>query len=259
MSPMPFLRSAAGTWSGFLVLAACGILSAQTAVVEPIRVAYECTEDDADAFGLNCTMDDPCPVFLELASVESTAGRLIATGNLHTKNVTLYGLVLASEDDGATWTERQPRIRNAALEQIQFLNAQNGWITGVAVDPLARNPFLLVTSDAGRSWQQKPVVEDTKYATITQLRFDSASHGELVLDVAQPKAVRQELYETMTGGDNWELKQVDNKPISLKNTRAASPLRVRADAPTGSFVIERGSGKTWKSVASFLVHVADCQ
>jgi photosystem II stability/assembly factor-like uncharacterized protein len=259
MAAMPFRRSAAGTWSGVLVFFACGIISAQSALQEPVRITYECTDGDADAFGFNCTTDDPCPVFLELASVEATAGRLIAAGNLHTKNVTLYGLVLASDDDGTTWTEPQARIRSAALEQVQFLNAQNGWITGVSVDPLARNPFLLVTGDAGRTWQQKPILEDTKYATITQLRFDTATHGELVLDVAQPKAVRQELYETMTGGDTWELKQVNNKPIPLKDSRAPSTLRVRADAATGTFLIERGSGRTWKSVASFAVHVTDCQ
>jgi photosystem II stability/assembly factor-like uncharacterized protein len=177
------------------------------------------------------------------------------------KTITLYGVLLASDDDGVTWTEPQARIRSAALEQIEFLNPQNGWITGVAVDPLARNPFVLVTGDGGRTWQQKPVLEDTKYATIGQLHFDSVSHGELVLDVPQPKGIRQELYETQTGGESWELKQVNNAPIQLKNVRsvAQSGLRLRADAATGAYIMERGSGTAWKRVASFAVHIADCQ
>jgi len=226
-----------------------------------MRVAYECTEADADAFGLTCTTEDPCPVFLELTAAGSAGGRILATGNLHMKTITLYGVLLASDDDGVTWTEPQARIRSAALEQIEFLNPQNGWITGVAVDPLARNPFVLVTGDGGRTWQQKPVLEDTKYATIGQLHFDSVSHGELVLDVPQPKGIRQELYETQTGGESWELKQVNNAPIQLKNVRsvAQSGLRLRADAATGAYIMERGSGTAWKRVASFAVHIADCQ
>ena len=259
MAPMPLFQKTNG---GRCVLAfvLVAVIAGRCSAQEPIRIGYECTEADADAFGLTCSMDDPCPVFLELAAVGTTAGRLIATGNLHTKTITLYGIVLASDDDGVTWTEPQARIRSAALEQIEFLNAQNGWITGVAVDPLARNPFVLVTSDAGRTWQQKPILEDTKYATVGQLHFDSPSHGELVLDVPQPKGIRQELYETQTGGESWELKQVANTRIQLKSRSAEqNALRIRTDAPTGTYVVERGSGAAWKRVASFVVHIADCQ
>ena len=248
-------KTALVTLMGALALA--GTLAAQ----EPVRVAYECTEADADVFGLTCTMEDPCPVFLELASAESAGGRLMAAGNLHTKNVTLYGIVLVSEDNGATWTEAHERIRAAALEQIEFLDLQTGWITGESIDPLARNPFLLLTTDGGKTWSQKLVVDDTKYATISQFHFDTPAHGELVLDASQGKTIRQELYETNTGGDTWELKQVNNAPIRLKNVRSQNQasMRVRTDAASGAFVVERGGGRTWDRVASFVIHVADCQ
>jgi len=238
-------------------LALAATLSAQ----QPVRMAYECTEEEAEAFGLACTTDDPCPVFLELASADAAAGRLIAAGNLHTKNVTLYGIVLASDDNGVTWTEPFPRLRSAALEQIEFLDLQNGWISGESIDPLARDPFLLITSDGGRSWRRKPILDDTKYATIAQFHFDSPTHGELVLDASQPKKTRQELYESMTGGESWELKQVSSTPIRLQSARAPGqgPLRVRTDAATGAFVVERGGGRTWDRVTSFAVHIADCQ
>jgi hypothetical protein len=40
-------------------------LAAQTAAgVAPVSVAYECPPADVEAFGLNCTEDRPCPVFL---------------------------------------------------------------------------------------------------------------------------------------------------------------------------------------------------
>ena len=189
-------------------------------------------------------MDDPCPVFLELASADAAGGRIVAAGNLHTKNVTLYGIVLASDDNGVTWTEPRERIRAAALEQIEFFDLQTGWINGESIDPLARNPFFLLTTDGGKTWTQKLVVEDTKYGTIAQFHFDSPSHGELVLDASQGKNVRQELYESMTGGDGWELKQVNHAAIRLKNARAPNQgsVRVRTDAGSGAFVVERGGG-----------------
>ncbi len=251
-----------GRATTFLAILAGALAVARTLTAqEPVRVAYECTEDDADALGLTCTMEDPCPVFLELSSAEAAGGRLLAAGNLHTKNVTLYGIVLASEDNGATWTEAHERIRAAAVEQIQFLDLQTGWISGESIDPLARNPFFLLTTDGGRTWRQKLVVEDTKYGTIAQFHFDTPSHGELVLDASQGTSVRQELYETMTGGEGWELKEVNRAPIRLKDARAPNqgPLRVRTDAASGAFIIERGGGKTWNRVASFSIHVADCQ
>ena len=249
--------------TGLLVIVLVGALglAGTLTAAEPFRVAYQCTEADMDAFGLTCTMEDPCPVFLELASAEAAGGRLMVAGNLHTKNVTMFGIVLASEDNGVTWTEAHERIRTAALEQVEFLDLQNGWISGESIDPLARNPFLLVTNDGGRTWRQKLVAEDTKYGTIAQFHFDTPSHGELVVDASQRNNVRQELYETMTGGESWELKQLNNTPIRLKNARGPNQggMRVRTDAASGAFVVERGGGRTWDRVASFDVHVADCQ
>ena len=270
MTLMPVFPSACAK-ACFSLLACTLALAGQLGAQAPIRIAYECTEADADALGLTCTMEDPCPVFLELASADAAGGRLIAAGNLHTKNVTLYGIVLASEDNGVTWSEPHERIRAAALEQIEFLDLQNGWINGESIDPLDRDPFLLITNDGGRTWRRKPVVDDTKYATIAQFHFDTPSHGELVLDASQRSSVRQELYETMTGGESWELKQVNNAPIRLKNARNANQggpnqggsnqatTRVRTDAASGAFVIERGGGRTWNRVASFAIHVTDCQ
>src|ERR1700687_5242764 len=65
-----------------------------------VRVAYECSPEDIDAFGLTCTEEEPCPVFLELASAEAAGGRLFVTGNLHTRNATLFGILLASGEGG---------------------------------------------------------------------------------------------------------------------------------------------------------------
>ena len=237
------------------------LLALRLAAQTPVNVAYQCSPQDVETFGLYCTEDEPCPVFLELASAGAAGNRVFVAGNLHTRDTTLFSLLLASEDGGVTWTEPMMRLRNAALEQIDFFDQQTGWISGEAVDPLARDPFFLLTSDGGKTWRQKPLFDDTKYGTIAQFHFDSPANGELVLDASQGKATRQELYSSMTGGESWEVKQVSNTRLRLKDTRAANApgWRVRADARNGAYRLEKASGRSWQGVASFKIHVTDCR
>jgi photosystem II stability/assembly factor-like uncharacterized protein len=246
------VRSSASVF--VLALALSATASAQT------RVAYECTPEDVEAFGLTCSEDEPCAVFLELSSAEAAGGRVFVTGNLHTKDSTLFSLLLMSEDNGVSWTEPLSRIKSAALEQIQFVDLQKGWISGESLDPLSRNPFLLLTDDGGRSWRKKLLFEDTKFGVVSQFYFESRNNGELIVDASQGRTIRQESYVTMTGGESWEARQVSNTPLKLKTSRPASEatMRVRADAASGTYSVERGGGKTWEAISSFPIHVTDC-
>jgi photosystem II stability/assembly factor-like uncharacterized protein len=225
-----------------------------------VPVAYDCPPADIEQFGLNCSEREPCQVLLELTSADAAGNRILVTGNLHTREATLFSLLLGSDDGGLTWQEPAARLRNAALEQIEFWDPQTGWISGESIDPLARNPFLLLTGDGGHTWRQKLLLEDEKFGTIAQFHFDSKTSGELILDTGQGKRVRQELYSSMTGGESWELKEVSSKPLRLKGVRAPNQTgwRVRADAAHGTYVLERGGGRNWETVASFPIHVADC-
>lgn len=234
------------------ILSAC--LSAQT----PFQLKYECSPADAEAFGLPCTEQRPCQVFLEISSVDSAGGKLFAVGNLHTEDITLYGVVLASEDRGATWAEPIARVRASALEQVEFFDAKTGWASGESVDPLSRNPFVLLTTDGGKTWRQKLMFDDTKYGTITQFHFTSASSGELLLDASRGNQTRQELYGSETGGESWELKESSTKPIHFPSAKSTA-WRVRPDAPTKTLRVEHLNGRVWEPVASFAIHVADCQ
>ena len=46
--------------------------------------------------GMSCSDEEPCPVYLELAAVESVGNRIFLAGNIHSNAVTLYSLLLAS-------------------------------------------------------------------------------------------------------------------------------------------------------------------
>jgi photosystem II stability/assembly factor-like uncharacterized protein len=224
-----------------------------------VKLAFDCAPEETRELGLTCTEDQPCAVYLELAAVESTGLRLLLTGNLHTENTTLYGILLSSDDGGKTWTEPVKRTRNTALDQIEFLDFQTGWVSGVSLEPFTRNPFLLLTTDGGKLWQQRLVVEDQKFGSISQFHFDSKTHGRLIVDTSQGRNKRQELYESNTGGESWELKEVSAAIASVAGPAKDRTMRVRTDGPAGLYRVERGSGRVWETVASFVIRVADCK
>jgi hypothetical protein len=234
------------------------LFSLLLAAADPIKFSYACPPSDLDAFGLTCSEQEPCPVFLELASVEGLASRLLVTGNLHTQATTLFGILLASDDGGESWAELNGRLRAAALDQIQFVDAEHGWIAGLILDPLPRDPFLLATIDGGKDWIRIPVFRETHYGSIQQFWFDSAKSGELILESGN----KVELYQTTTGGESWTLKESGTRPISLSNVhpRDNATWRVGADAVAKTNRVERkSSAGTWETVATFPIQVGECK
>ena len=102
-----------------------------TYVGQPLVLSpQQCTEEDIQAFGLTCTREDPCPVLLELAAHEVLGNTIVLTGNIHTREVTFASVLLVSDDLGKTWTEPQARIKSGVLDQVQFIDFQNGWVAG---------------------------------------------------------------------------------------------------------------------------------
>jgi photosystem II stability/assembly factor-like uncharacterized protein len=225
-----------------------------------MRLAFECTEVDTQASGLSCSESDPCPVYLELANIEAVGNKLFLPGNLHTPTTTIYSILLATEDVGKTWSEPHPRIRSAGLDQIQFIDFQNGWISGANLQGAPRDPFLLLTTDGGKTWRQRPIYDDSRLGVIEHFWFDSAHEGTMLMD-ARLEAQVHELYETRTGGESWSLRQASAGPIRFPKTRepGSSGWRIRADAGTNSYAVEKSDGQRWQKVASFLVRIGSCK
>src|SRR6476660_3523013 len=71
----------------------------------PMKLPFQCTNEYMDWAGMSCSVEEPCPVYLELAAVESVGNRIFLAGNLHSSSVTLYSVLLASDDGGKTWVE----------------------------------------------------------------------------------------------------------------------------------------------------------
>jgi hypothetical protein len=229
---------------------------------KPLKLPFTCGDEDIATFGLTCTPDEPCDAFLELAAVEALPTRIFATGNVHTSSVTLWSVLLASEDNGITWTEAHERIRSSGLEQIQFFDLEAGWIGGEQMLALPRDPFLLISRDGGKTWRKKAIHSEPRVGAIEQFNFESRTTGALVVDRTQTgdSGGRHEYYETTTGGESWALRQVSPRPIALRRPRVPNPdWRVRADGPSQSYRVERKSGERWQTVAAFLVKVGECK
>lgn len=224
----------------------------------PMAVAMECNADALQAAGLNCSEEEPCPIYLELSGVEAAGNRIFATGNVHTANATLESILLASEDAGRTWTEPTARMRFTALDQVQFVDFETGWISGANTLSAPRDPFFLLTTDGGKTWRQRPIYDESRTGVIEKFWFESRSSGTMLVDARYEN--RHELYETMTGGESWSLRHASADPIRFPGSKgiAISAWRLRADGPTHAFAVERSQGEHWQKVASFLVEIGKC-
>jgi len=244
------------------VLFYIAIFGALAVAQTPIRTPVTCTFEQVQKLDLGCSADDPCPLFLELADVESVGERVVLAGNIHTSAETLESIVLVSDDAGKTWTEGHARVPGASLTDIQFLDFEGGWISGHVLRPDARDPFFLITSDGGKTWRRRPVYGQPTAGSIEQFRFDSRTSGKMLVDrgASGENGLRYELWESMTGGDSWNIKQVDAKPIPFPpGSSAVKPLRIRADASSKTYRIEKQDSGRWHSLASFTVSLGECK
>ena len=267
-------------WKFVTVLLACGVLGAQDPppaeaapvvpaaplVLEnagkPMLVPFRCTEEDIRSAGLGCSEQDPCPVYLELAAVESTGIRIFAAGNIHTASATLYTLLLGSEDNGRTWREVHQRVRGAGLDHIQFADVETGWTSGLSFGPLPQDPFLLMTTDGGRTWRPRAIFNEPRIGSIQQFFFEGRKSGSLEIDHGPGSSGdRYELFETNDGGETWNIHETNVKAIRIKGAPATpnADWRVRADGPTKSFHLEHRQGQRWISLAAFLVNLSACK
>ena len=227
----------------------------------PMAVPFECTEDDIAWAGLSCTEQEPCPAYFELAAAEPLGNKLVVAGNIHSEAVTLYSVLLASDDGGKLWHEAYERIRGAGLDHIQFLDLANGWVSGEALSPLPQDPFFLITADGGMNWKQEAVLEEGEPGSIQQFYFTSKDMGSVIIDRGEgSEQERYGLYESPNGGRTWNVKQLSRKPLSLNRPEERDKdWRVRAERGTQSFRIERRQGDRWSVVASFAVSAGVCK
>ncbi len=230
---------------------------------EPLRLPFACSPDDWAMFETPCTVTEPCPVYLQLAAVRGVEDKIFLAGNLHNRATTMYSILLASEDGGASWTEVHPRIRGAGLDQIYFHDAKTGWVSGHILTVPPRDPFFLLTTDGGKHWRRRGIFGETRIGVIEEFSFDDARSGTVLIDRvrASETGARWERYETMTGGADWMIREVSASPIPMKVRKPVEPdpnWRLAEEAAGGAWRIERRRGEEWIVVSTFQVEVGAC-
>ncbi|MGP8247757.1 MAG: WD40/YVTN/BNR-like repeat-containing protein [Bryobacteraceae bacterium] len=230
----------------------------------PMALAFRCTAEDIRWAGLSCSEDDPCPIFLELSSAEPVGTRLIVTGNIHAEAETLYSVLLATDDAGKTWNEAFERLRGAGLDRIDALDASTAWVSGQELFPIPQNPFLLASSDGGKSWERKPVLNEAvenRFGSVQQFHFANKNDGSLIVDRGPGNGgdAAFALYETRDGGESWQPKQESNKPLTLGQPAPAGEWRIRVESAPRAYQIERRQGEKWVRLAAFSVNLEPCK
>ncbi len=227
---------------------------------KPITLPFHCSLEDIRWAGMSCSEDEPCPLYLEVASADAVGDHVFAAGNIHSDALTLYSLLLSSSDGGHSWQVGPESIRGAGLDRIQFLDALTGWISGQTLFPIPQDPFFLLTSDGGKSWHLKPIFNDSHFGSIQQFGFESKTLGGVIVDNGPGGDTdRYSRFESNDGGETWAIKEESKKPVQLKRPAANPAWRVRADASTRSYRIEHRTGNQWTAVAAFAVKLPACK
>ncbi|MCL4403048.1 MAG: hypothetical protein M1436_10385, partial [Acidobacteria bacterium] len=146
-------------------------------------------------------------------------------------------------------------------DHIQFVDFETGWVSGQLLFPLPQDPFLLLTGDGGKTWRHRPVFGESRTGSIQQFWFTSRKSGSMVVDRGQSgESSRYERYESPNGGETWMIRETSDRPMQLKRAQAAnSGWRIRPDAPSRSFCIERQQADRWHPIASFAVPIDVCK
>lgn len=230
----------------------------------PILLPNRCAEVDLAALGLTCGEGEPCETYLEWSDVEVLGNVMVLAGNAHTTSTTIQSLLLVSEDNGATWREAHKRIAGATLDSVQFFDFSTGWLSGqTALGGLPRDPFLLLTTDSGRSWRKVDLFAETRVGVIEDYAFQTARRGWLLVDnKGSGEAGKYEFYETQTGGTSWELKEISDRVPKGAQVGKRPPVesaRVRVDDKRGLLRVEVRAGNGWREVSAFKLKLADCK
>ncbi|HAX42070.1 MAG TPA: hypothetical protein PLF84_23930 [Bryobacteraceae bacterium] len=245
------------------LLAILGLALFLPAAAQTVKLTVACADEEIREFGLVCDEDEPCPVYLEIAGVEPVGARLFAVGNLHTGTATLWSVLMMSEDGGKVWTEPYPRQKSVAFDMVQFVDFENGWVSGHQAGSLARDPFLLRTVDAGKTWRKIPLYRDSTVAFIEQFWFETKEQGTLIVERRGAGVGRYQRLETRDGGATWMMREAGEDAIDGKRAKGAVSMnadwRVRADAKANQLRIEKREGRQWRAVAAFPLVVGRCE
>jgi len=125
------------------------------------------------------------------------------------------GIILHSTDCGITWTD-QITMPLTLLNDITFIDADNGWAVGTSKDSLnwdIEYSIILRTSNGGTTWAQQlidtipPVIG--AHVPITNIDFVNSSTG-WIISTSIGMGSASSIHKTTDGGNTWSFQFVTN-------------------------------------------------
>ncbi|HYO79947.1 MAG TPA: hypothetical protein VES20_00985, partial [Bryobacteraceae bacterium] len=68
-----------------------------------------------------------------------------------------------------------------------------------------------------------------------------------------------EIWETGTGGESWNISQVDSRPLPFENPRRPGTYRITSSSQARVHRVERNAGGKWSVVAELSLVAGECK
>ena len=187
-------------------------------------------------------MDELKPVPAAASSI-ATQATMLGSAWAGTRVVAVgdRGVVLLSDDGGASWRQARSVPISFTLTSVSFVDDQNGWAVG-------HGGTVIATSDGGETWRVQRV-DTTEDRPLFAVHFFDARAGVAV-------GLWSLVLVTSDGGEHWEERQLEPMPGAKKADLNLLGLFVGADgtlfaaAERGQVLRSDDRGATWKYLST---------
>jgi len=110
-----------------------------------------------------------------------------------------------TSDGGKSWQRVGPALENSTIATIFFLDTKTGWAAGAWTTESAGDPFVLRTTDGGKTWAQTMVPVEPRLTPLfvpTSLVFATRKIGILRMSGCSAED-EQSVWVTRNGGKSW--------------------------------------------------------
>ncbi|OXI92713.1 glycosyl hydrolase [Burkholderia sp. AU33803] len=148
------------------------------------------------------------------------------------------GIVLLSDDRGATYRQAKSVPVSSTLTSVSFIDARTGWAVG-------HWGAILKTTDGGETWEVQRLVT-SEDRPLFGVHFIDANHGVAV-------GLWSLILVTDDGGKTWTKKEAvlpngKKSDLNLFGLFSNGNGEIFATAEKGQLLISRDRGNTWESV-----------
>ena len=167
-----------------------------------------------------------------LLGIASAGERLVAVGE--------HGLVLLSDDQGASWRQSRQGVVDTTLSAVTFVDQHHGWAVG-------REEAILHSRDGGESWQLQhwqPIPESGLEAVLLEVLFIDASQGFAV-------GANGIFMSTNDGGSTWQRTALINNSgfePHLFDIAGGGETPLWISAEEGTLLRSDDHGRHWQEV-----------